>query len=85
MRVGESSQAVTIYCKLYMPNGTLSTGTGSPSGYTYKSEVTLYSGENDVRLLGWGANDTSIYTAGYYRMEFYCNGQLFNTPYFRIY
>lgn len=64
----------TIYYKLYTPDGTLSTGTSSPKGYSTSGELTVYSGTQTYELPGWGSDTSGHWKAGDYRYEFYCNG-----------
>lgn len=70
----EKAGTYTIYYKLYLPNGTLSTGTNSPTGYTTSKSLYIYSGTRDYELIGWGGNDSGHWKAGTYKYEFYCNG-----------
>ena len=74
----------TIYVKHITPTG-MSTGEGSPSGYSYSDDVELVAGENVVTLSGWGNNNPPKWSMGDYRMEFYCNGSLLYTKYYTIY
>ena len=62
-----------IYYKLYLPNGTLSTGTNSPSGYSTSKSLYIYSGTRDYELIGWGADNAGNWKSGTYKYEFYCN------------
>lgn len=75
----------SIYVKLYNPNGSLMTGNSSPSGYTYKNDVTLYSNTTYYKLSGWGSNTPGHYSSGQYRFEFYYNGEKIGEKSFRIY
>lgn len=73
---GSSEVTKTLYIKIYKPDGTLSTGSSSPDGYTRKREVTFYAGSNNVTDLGgWGNSDESIYPSGTYRYEFWLDGK----------
>ena len=69
----EKAGTYTIYYKLYLPDGTLSTGTNSPSGYSTSKSLYIYSGTRDYELIGWGGNDSGHWKAGTYKYEFYCN------------
>lgn len=73
----ESKQSgnFTIYYKLFKPDGTLSTGTNSPSGYSVSSSIYIYQGTHTYKLDGWGSNTSGHWKAGDYRYEFYCNGE----------
>ena len=70
----EKSGTYTIYYKLYTPNGTLSTGTSSPSGYSTSSTINIKAGTYTYKLSGWGADTAGNWKAGNYKYEFYCNG-----------
>lgn len=70
----ENSGTYTIYYKLYTPNGTLSTGTSSPSGYSTSSTINVKAGTYTYKLSGWGADTAGNWKAGNYKYEFYCNG-----------
>ena len=70
----EKSGTYTIYYKLYTPNGTLSTGTCSPSGYSTSSTINIKAGTYTYKLSGWGADTAGNWKAGNYKYEFYCNG-----------
>jgi hypothetical protein len=70
----EKSGTYTIYYKLYTPNGTLSTGTSSPSGYSTSSTINVKAGTYTYKLSGWGADTAGHWKSGNYKYEFYCNG-----------
>ena len=75
----------TIYTKLYTPDGILSTGNISPSGYTYKTDVYINSYTTSVELLGWGGNNAGHWKAGKYRWEFWYNSEKIGEKSFTIY
>lgn len=70
----QNSGNYTIYYKLYTPNGTLSTGTNSPSGYSTSTSLYIYSGTRTYNLIGWGSDTAGHWKSGNYKYEFYCNG-----------
>lgn len=74
-----------IYHKLYKPDGKLSTGSSSPSGYTSSREVTLNSYTSYVYMLGWGNNTAGTWKSGNYRWEFWYNGNKIGEKSFTIY
>lgn len=74
----------TIYVRHITPTG-MSTGTGSPDGYSYSDDVKLDEGLNVVQLSGWGSNNPPKWSMGDYRMEFYYNGNLLYTKRYTIY
>lgn len=68
----------TVYVKLYK-DGSLRTGTSSPSGYTYSSKVTISGNSSQVFTLpGWGSKTAGFWSMGEYRFEIwygdYCIG-----------
>ena len=74
----KSAGTYTVYVKLYK-NGTLSTGTSSPAGYTYSSKVTVSGNSSQVfTLSGWGSKTAGNWSIGEYRFEIwygdYCIG-----------
>lgn len=79
-----SSKFVTFYIKLYTPNG-MSTGSSSPSGYSYTSEHYLTTGTNTIQLGGWGNNTSGNWQSGNYRYEIWLNGICLKQHSFYIY
>lgn len=74
----KSTGAYTIYVKLYK-DGSLRTGTSSPSGYSYSSKVTISGNSSQVfTLSGWGSKTAGHWGTGEYRFEIwygdYCIG-----------
>ena len=65
-----------IYVKLYKNDGKLSTGVGSPYGYSQVNNVFLSNGTGKIALTGWGGSDSGHWTAGTYRYEFFYNSKL---------
>ena len=68
----------TVYVKLYK-DGSLRTGTSSPSGYTYSGKVTISGNSSQVFTLpGWGSKTAGFWSMGEYRFEIwygdYCIG-----------
>lgn len=81
---GYKTGSVTLYQKLYTPYG-LSTGTSSPSGYSTKTEVYLYEGNNTTELQGWGNERKGHWSSGWYRYEVWYNGKCLASESFYIY
>lgn len=79
------SGTYTIYVKLFRPNGTMSTGGSSPSGYTFSDTISLYTYTTYVNLLGWGNNTPGHWPSGTYRWEFYYLGEKIAEKTFTIY
>lgn len=82
---GYKAGRVTLYQKLFKPDGRLSTGTSSPSGYSTKTEVYLYEGSNIVELQGWGNERMGHWSSGWYRYEVWYNGKCLASESFYIY
>ncbi len=74
-----------IYVKMYDASGSLSTGTNSPSGYSYKHSVSMSTGSQTYNISGWGSNTAGHWKAGNYRFEFYYDGELIGQKSFTIY
>lgn len=79
-----TSGTYDIYVKLYTPSGSLSTGSNSPTGYSYKHSVKMSSGTHAYNLSGWGSNTAGHWKAGDYRFEFYYNGTLIGKKSFSV-
>lgn len=80
-----TEKSVKIDMKVYFANGTMSTGSSSPSGYTYSRTVTVKPGNgNYINLTGWGNSDGGVYSVGTHRFEFYYNGKKIYTKEFTI-
>lgn len=78
----QSTTSKTIYVKIFRPDDSMCKGTDSPSGYTRKREVTLYSGQNNiVDVGGWGNATSTTYEAGTYRYEIWIDGKKVYTAY----
>lgn len=75
-----TSRDLTLYVKIYKPDGTLMTGSSSPSGYTNSFSKTITSSSTYVLLNGWGNKNGGTYTPGQYRYEiWYQNNKLYST------
>lgn len=81
---GELYAEQKFYVKIVRPDGTLITGTTSPSGYSFsdtRSALSDYSAYNKYWLMGWGNENKTSYSKGTYKYEVYCNGRrLFSIP-----
>jgi surface protein len=81
----KTSGSYDIYVKFYDANGSLRTGSDSPSGYSQvNTGKSLSSGSGSVKLSGWGGKDSGHWRAGNYRYEFYYNGNLLYTHRFSV-
>ena len=66
IRTGET---INLKIKWYKPDGTISTGNSSPNGYSQSRNLYISSGENVIRLQGWGNETKGHWAAGSYRIE----------------
>ena len=62
----------TLYIAIYDPDGNLLTGTGSPSGYTYATDIVVETGSfNLVTISGWGNSKGTVYRSGNYLIKIF--------------
>lgn len=80
----KSAGTYEIYYKLYDASGALSTGSVSPSGYTWNHTLYIKQGIGTYILNGWGGKKAGYWRSGNYRMEFYYKGELLATKYFTV-
>lgn len=73
-----------IFIKMYNADGNLTTGSNSPSGYSYKYKINATTGTHTYELTGWGSETPGHWKAGNYRFEFYYDGELLGTKYFTV-
>ena len=67
---------ITLYVKLFRPNGKISTGETSPSGYSYSDNLKVSSGENSKYFGSWGNETKGHWPAGTYRIEIWYDGRI---------
>ena len=76
----------TLYYKIFYPNGSLSTGKSSPSGYSCSDSIQITEGEdNHFLLLGWGNENKGHWGRGKYRIEIWYNNSCLKSQTFTIY
>lgn len=81
-----SSQDWAFKYKIYKPDGTLMSGSTSPSGYTNSFEMTVDPGENYCGIGGWGRSGGGAYDqTGQYRFEVWRNGSRIYQQNFTLY
>jgi cell division protein FtsB len=80
-----NNESKRLYYKLYTPNGSLSQGSSSPSGYTTSTDVYIYNGNNTVSLAAWGNSSMGTWEAGNYRIEVWYNNICLKSKSFTIY
>lgn len=73
IRPFKSSGTYTVYVKMYK-DGTLSTGSSSPAGYSYSTSITVSGNSSQVfKLSGWGSKTAGHWSIGKYRFEIWYN------------
>lgn len=83
---GVKSGSYSIYWKIFYPDGTLSTGTSSPSGYSTKGTIYINEGEgNSYSMHGWGNENKGHWRSGTYRIEIWYNNSCLKSKNFTIY
>lgn len=69
-----STESFKLKVKIFNPDGSLSRGGGSPTGYTFETQLLLSGKEGSFFLTGWGNKEGTLYTAGNYRYEIWLDG-----------
>jgi serine/threonine protein kinase len=83
--VGLKSGTKTFKVKIFRPSGTLSTGSSSPSGYSFSDTSYISIGQNTLTLSGWGNKTKGHWSAGVYRIEIWCDNKCLSSKSFTIY
>ena len=65
-----SMRSINLKIRWYRPNGTMSSGDSSPSGFSQQKSLYVYSGSNTETLQGWGNKTKGHWGKGTYRIEF---------------
>ena len=68
---------ITLYAKIYRPNGVLIANKNSPNGYTYKHGIytPAVGADNNVSYLtSWGSPECDVYSPGTYQYEIWYEG-----------
>lgn len=83
---GIKSGSYTIYWKIFYPDGTMSTGRSSPSGYSTSGTFYINEGDgNSCTLSGWGSETKGNWRSGTYRIEIWYNNSCLKSKNFTIY
>lgn len=83
---GLISGSVNLKVKWFKPDGTLSTGISSPTGFSQSNDYYFYSGSgNDKVLKGWGGTIKGHWQAGTYRIEIWYEDVCLKVKTFTIY
>ncbi len=83
--IGLKSGSETLKVKFFNSQGTLSTGTTSPAGYSYSVDNYIYTGKNTMTLSGWGSNNKGHWNTGNYRIEIWYKDKCLSSKSFTIY
>jgi regulator of replication initiation timing len=75
---------IDLNVRLYTPTG-MSTGTSSPTGYSYSTSLYVYSDKNETTLLGWGGPTKGHFSSGLYRFEIWYGDVCLKAKTFKIY
>ena len=82
---GNKGGDVTLKVKFFTADGTLSTSSKSPTGFSYETSVSLQRGSgNTVELSGWGGEDKGHWKAGNYRLEVWYEGACLKRQEFEV-
>ena len=78
-------QSITLKVKWYTPDGRLSTGNSSPSGFSQSGSLYVCSGSNTTTLIGWGNSNKGNWSSGTYRIEIWYEDVCLRAENFTIY
>lgn len=70
-----NNQDITLFYRIFKSDGSLSSGTSSPKGFTTNSQVTIKPGLNVIQLSGWGNSKGTSYKAGVHDFELWLDGE----------
>lgn len=83
---GISSGTKTLKIKWFKPDGSMSTGTSSPYGFSQSDSHYIYSGaDNSITLSGWGNENKGHWRSGSYRIEIWYENTCLKSKSFTIY
>lgn len=72
--LSSASKSLTLYIKIFKPDGTMMGNSSSPAGYTYSANVHVYPGAGKVLDLGgYGSSSGTSFVNGNYRWEIWYN------------
>lgn len=82
-----TTESVTLYYRIYMPDGNIKTCSDSPYSYSYSSKVYIYSSEKNAvkELFGWGSDYSGSWAKGTYRIEIWYEDVCLRAENFTIY
>lgn len=82
---GFAAGSYELKIKWFRPNGSMSSGTSSPYGYSQSDSHSLSEGNNSLELSGWGNETMGHWESGEYRLEIWYDGRCAFVKQFRIY
>ncbi len=83
---GIVSGTKTLKVKWFKPDGTMSSGTSSPYGFSQSDSHYIYSGpDNSITMSGWGNESKGHWRAGTYRIEIWYDNICLKSKTFTIY
>ena len=73
-----SSRNITLDVKIIKPNGSLMTGSSSPTSYTYSEALNIQPNKksDNATLSGWGSESGGVYPSGTYTCEIWNNNKI---------
>ena len=80
-----SSGTYNLKAKWFRPDGTMATGTNSPSGFSQGYDCNFSEGTYDRKLGGFGNEPKGHWNYGNYRLEIWYNGRCLYVKNFYIY
>ena len=83
---GISSGTKTFKVKWFKPDGSISSGTSSPYGFSQSDSHYIYTGaDNTITLSGWGNENKGHWRSGTYRIEIWYGNTCLKSKTFTIY
>lgn len=80
-----TGRSINLKIRWYRPNGTMSSGDSSPSGFSQQKSLYVYSGSNTETLQGWGNKTKGHWEKGTYRIEIWYENVCLKAKTFTIY
>lgn len=80
-----TGRSINLKIRWYRPNGTMSSGDSSPSGFSQQESLYVYSGSNTETLQGWGNKTKGHWGKGTYRIEIWYGNVCLKAKTFTIY
>ncbi len=74
-----------LMVKWFTPNGSLSQGDSSPSGFSTSNEIYVQEGQKTTTLGGWGNSNKGHWGSGTYRIEIWYGNSCLKSKSFTIY